>query len=70
MTTHARNLETAITFEEFERRKQALREQLAAMDPGDAQQLADSYLMPQHWKVDDPSQLLWDGDLADDEDDE
>ncbi|MDA1013830.1 MAG: hypothetical protein O3A00_05175 [Planctomycetota bacterium] len=55
-----------ITFEEFARRKQAERLRLNSMPPDEAQREVDGILHPKLWKVVDPKQLDWPGDLADD----
>lgn len=56
-----------LTFEEFEARKRADRERLNRLPPDEAQASADAILQPRLWKVVDPQELAWPGDLADDD---
>ena len=53
------------TWEDVARYKQRDRERLAAMPPDEAQAEVDSILHPKLWRVKDPDQLNWPGDLAD-----
>lgn len=61
--------ELSLSWEEFAALKRADREELAKLPPGEAQALVDAVLHPELWKVSDPAQLVWPGDLADADDD-
>ena len=50
--------------------KEVHRAELLAMPPDEAQALVESILHPRLWRVADPRQLAWPGDLADDVDDD
>lgn len=54
-------------FDQLARVKQADRDALKAITPEAAQQAVDAVLHPGLWRVPDPEQLAWPGDLADDE---
>jgi hypothetical protein len=45
----------------------AQRAELEALPPQEAQALVDSILQPRLWRIVDPRQLEWPGDLADDD---
>jgi hypothetical protein len=47
--------------------KKADREELMAMPPDEAQAAVEQILHPRLWRIQDPRQLAWPGDLADDE---
>jgi hypothetical protein len=55
-----------ITFEEFDELKKADRIALLAISPDEAQQAVEQILHPRLWRIEDTSQLVWPGDLADD----
>ena len=59
--------EMSLLAAEFAALKQADRAELAALPPAVAQAAVDAILQPQLWRIEDPSQLEWPGDLADDE---
>ena len=61
---------TSATFEELAELKKARRAELATMPPDEAQALVESVLQPRLWRIEDPRQLAWPGDLADDPDGE
>ena len=61
---------TTLSFEQFAELKKADRAELMAMPPDEAQAAAESILQPRLWTVEDPRQLAWPGDLADDVDDD
>ena len=52
---------------EFEALKRADRADLATLPPHEAQAAVDAILQPRLWRVEDPAQLEWPGDLADNE---
>jgi hypothetical protein len=43
------------------------RQRLALVPPDQAQSEAEAVFDPQLWRIKDPNQLLWPGDLADDD---
>ena len=49
--------------------KEADRKELDGMPPDQAQAVVERILFPRLWRVNDPVQLSWPGDLADDADD-
>lgn len=53
------------SFEELRARKIADRAQLAAMPPDEAQAEVERILHPRLWHLQNPSDLDWPGDLAD-----
>lgn len=55
-----------ITFEQFAAQKTADRAELLALPPDEAQAAVEQILHPRLWRVADPAQLAWPGDLADD----
>ena len=59
--------ELPLTDDQFRAMKQADRLALAALPPDEAQALVEALLQPRLWQIDDPSQLAWPGDLADDD---
>ena len=61
---------TIPSFELFADLKKADRAELMAMPPDEAQAAAESILQPRLWRIEDPRQLAWPGDLADDLDDD
>jgi len=46
--------------------RQADRAQLISLPPDDAQAAVERILHPRLWRIEDPKQLIWPGDLADD----
>ena len=60
--------EPALSFEEFSQLKEADRAELAALPANVAQAAVDRILHPRLWTIQDPQQLIWPGDLADEED--
>jgi len=60
---------TALSFEQFAELERADRAELTAMPPDEAQAAAESVLHPRLWRIEDPRQLAWPGDLADDPED-
>jgi hypothetical protein len=59
-----------ITWEEIAALKKADRAELAALPPDEAQAAVEQILFPRLWRIEDPRQLAWPGDLADDDEDE
>ena len=58
---------SAITLEEFAELKKADRAELAVLPPDEAQAAVEQILHPRLWRIADPRQLAWPGDLADDD---
>ena len=58
---------TEPTFERLRDLKCARRDDLNALSPDDAQAVVEGILHPRLWRIEDPNQLAWPGDLADDE---
>ena len=52
------------------RLKREDRQGLAALPPDVAQAEVDRILFPRLWRIADPSQLAWPGDLADEDEDD
>lgn len=50
--------------------KKADRAEMAAMPSEEAQAAVDDILHPHLWRITDPRQLAWPGDLADDKDED
>jgi hypothetical protein len=55
----------AMSFDEFAKLKVADRRALMALAPEEAQAAVEQILHPRLWRVADPEQLAWPGDLAD-----
>jgi hypothetical protein len=55
-----------ITWGEFDDLKKADRAELLALPPSEAQAAVEQLLHPRLWRIEDPEQLAWPGDLADD----
>ena len=55
-----------ITFEQFAELKKASRAELLALPPDEAQAAVEQILYPRLWRIENPEQLDWPGDLADD----
>lgn len=55
-----------ITFEQFAAQKKADRAELLALPPDEAQVAVEQVLYPRLWRIENPAQLAWPGDLADD----
>ena len=55
-----------ITFQQFAELKKADRAELRAMPPDEAQAAVEQILFPRLWRIENPEQLAWPGDLADD----
>ena len=49
-----------------QRLKNIDREKLAQLAPTQAQAEVDAILLPAQWKISQPSELAWSGDMADD----
>jgi hypothetical protein len=58
------------TWAQFADLKKAARAELAALPPEEAQAAVEQILHPRLWWLEDPEQLAWPGDLADDAEDE
>jgi len=56
-----------LTFQEFAELKKADRAALLALPPDEAQAAVEQILHPRLWRIENPEQLAWPGDLADDE---
>jgi len=57
----------AFTFEQSSELKKAHRAELLRLPPDEAQAAVDRILHPRLWRIENPEQLAWPGDLADDE---
>jgi hypothetical protein len=57
----------ALTFDELCELKKADRAELMALSPDEAQAAVERVLHPRLWRIENPEQLSWPGDLADDE---
>jgi len=55
-----------MTFEQFAELKKADRAALLALPPDEAQAAVEQILYPRLWRIENPEQLAWPGDLADD----
>ena len=56
----------AITFEQFSELTRLDRAALLALPPDEAQAAVEQILHPRLWQIENPAQLAWPGDLADD----
>ena len=64
---HTDNNSETLTFEQFSQLKEAHRVELLRLPPDEAQAAVDRILHPRLWRIENPKQLAWPGDLADDE---
>lgn len=55
-----------VTFARSAELKKADRAELGAMPPDEAQAAVEQILFPRLWRIENPEQLAWPGDLADD----
>ena len=59
--------EAPFSADEFLAWKQADRAELAALPRDEAQALVESILQPRLWQIADPTELIWPGDLAEED---
>ena len=61
---------TPLTADLIQALKHADRLELAALPSEEAQAIVEALVQPRLWRIDDPAQLAWPGDLADDDEGE
>lgn len=64
---HSDKKSPGLSFEELAKLKRAHRVELQRLPPDEAQAVVEAILHPRLWRVENPKQLAWPGDLADDE---